>query len=282
VVDFKGEADQDESSWACEMKGQDGAGFLKIKNTPPGWEEKLKNRSGEFTLLADSLLDGDELVLPENANVNAILAPRGAGNNNGNGRRLARVVGDKSVLVVRVIAQDFSTSSSVSDLSDNVFGTNGDPVNLKSQYEDCSYNKLRFNPTQDPRTTNGVYEVTISSFISRGNRRASKENVMDAVSSRLTAELGDLPSQFDHVMYCLPPQTSGSWIAYAYINSWLSVYNDNWCNYVSAQVHEVSLYIVVVSYRTVESIRPRSQSMMLMRSIWRIGKVSYLVAPALC
>jgi hypothetical protein len=175
VVDFEGEADQDESSWACEMKGQDGAGFLKIKNTPPGWEEKLKNRSGEFTLLADSLLDGDELVLPENANVNAILAPRGAGNNNGNGRRLARVVGDKSVLVVRVIAQDFSTSSSVSDLSDNVFGTNGDPVNLKSQYEDCSYNKLRFNPTQDPRTTNGVYEVTISSFISRGNRRASKE-----------------------------------------------------------------------------------------------------------
>ena len=25
---------------------------------------------------------------------------------------------------------------------------------------------------------------------------------------------GDLPSQFDHVMLCLPPGTAGNWIAY--------------------------------------------------------------------
>merc|ERR1711971_566717 len=47
------------------------------------------------------------------------------------------------------------------------------------------------------------------------------------------------PNQIaDHVMYCLPPSTMGG-IAYAYINSWLSVYSDQWCNYLSAQVHEV-------------------------------------------
>lgn len=28
-------------------------------------------------------------------------------------------------------------------------------------------------------------------------------------------------------------------IAYAYINSWLSVYNDEWCRSVSGQLHEV-------------------------------------------
>ena len=30
-----------------------------------------------------------------------------------------------------------------------------------------------------------------------------------------------------------------SGIAYAYMNSWMSVYKDNWCNYVSAQMHEL-------------------------------------------
>lgn len=249
MVDFEGEG-EDESSWACEMKGQDGAGFLKITRTPPGWEERLNNRSGEFTLLADSLIDGGELVLPENANINAILAPRGAGSNAGNGRRLAVVEGDKSVLVVRVNAPDFSTSSSVSVLSDNVFGTTDDSVNLKSQYEACSYNKLRLNPTADSRATNGVYEVSIS----RKTKRASRESIEDAVVSQLTRELGYLPREFDHVMLCLPPRTSGSWIAYAYVNGWLSVYNDNWCNYVSAQVHEVCiLHMIVVPYRTASS-----------------------------
>ncbi len=37
---------------------------------------------------------------------------------------------------------------------------------------------------------------------------------------------------------CLPNNTFGG-IAYAYMNSWQSVYKDSWCNYVSAQLHEV-------------------------------------------
>ena len=47
------------------------------------------------------------------------------------------------------------------------------------------------------------------------------------------------PSQIaDHVMYCLPPETM-SGIAYAYKNSWNSVYSNEWCNYVSGQMHEI-------------------------------------------
>merc|ERR1712194_146552 len=45
-------------------------------------------------------------------------------------------------------------------------------------------------------------------------------------------------SQYDLVMVCQPPG-SGSWVAYAYINSWISFYNDYWCQKVSAQMHEV-------------------------------------------
>ena len=42
----------------------------------------------------------------------------------------------------------------------------------------------------------------------------------------------------DHIMYCLPPGTMRI-IAYGYINSWLTVFQDNWCTYVSSQVHEI-------------------------------------------
>jgi hypothetical protein len=42
----------------------------------------------------------------------------------------------------------------------------------------------------------------------------------------------------DHVMYCMPDNAMTD-VAYAYVNSWLSVYNDDWCNKPSAQVHEL-------------------------------------------
>jgi hypothetical protein len=39
-------------------------------------------------------------------------------------------------------------------------------------------------------------------------------------------------------MYCLPSGAMAG-IAYAYINSWNSVYSNDWCNYLSTQMHEV-------------------------------------------
>jgi len=41
------------------------------------------------------------------------------------------------------------------------------------------------------------------------------------------------------VMICVPPGTAGDWVAYAYSNHWLSVYNDEWCTYPSVQMHEI-------------------------------------------
>lgn len=40
-------------------------------------------------------------------------------------------------------------------------------------------------------------------------------------------------------MYCMPPATQMG-IAYAFVDSWLSVYKDEWCNSLSAGMHEVS------------------------------------------
>ena len=62
----------------------------------------------------------------------------------------------------------------------------------------------------------------------------------NAVTAALNAQFGvTSPNQLaDHVMYCLPAGTMEG-IAYAYINSWNSVYSNQWCTYVSAQMHEI-------------------------------------------
>ncbi|KAL3804560.1 hypothetical protein ACHAWO_005455 [Cyclotella atomus] len=62
----------------------------------------------------------------------------------------------------------------------------------------------------------------------------------NAITAAINAEFGvSNPSALaNHVMYCLPTGTM-SGIAYAYINSWNSVYSNEWCNYVSGQMHEI-------------------------------------------
>jgi len=71
-------------------------------------------------------------------------------------------------------------------------------------------------------------------------RSTGRQTVHEAAVNELTKRLGDLPSQFDHVMLCLPRGTDGGQLlAYAYINHWLSVYHDEWCNKPSAQMHDI-------------------------------------------
>jgi hypothetical protein len=64
----------------------------------------------------------------------------------------------------------------------------------------------------------------------------------------------------DHVIVCLPPGTAGGdWLAYAYVNYWLSVFNDYWCKSPSVQMHEMGTFIraiFVCSNNVVLSISP--------------------------
>ena len=92
--------------------------------------------------------------------------------------------------------------------------------------------------------SNGVTTVNILNDVSG----TSDSSIRTAVVNAAIASLGNLSSQFDHVMLCLPPGTSGGWIAYAYVNSWLSVYSNQWCNYVSGQMH--GTYNVIYQIRT--------------------------------
>lgn len=132
---------------------------------------------------------------------------------------------DPTVLVVRVVASDATTTATEEELSDDVFGNGNDLRNLKSQYSACSYNQMNFQKaTGQAGIVDGVYTVTIPSTTVNG---VDNGNIRNAVTNQLQSDFGTSSSNVaDYVMLCLPPGTNGGWIAYAYINSWLSVYNN--------------------------------------------------------
>jgi hypothetical protein len=155
--------------------------------------------------------------------------------------------GTRTVLVVRVILTDGAYNyADQTGLSNDVFGNGVDAVNLKSQYAACSANQLTFNKSpnrsmssnpNDGTTAinNGVVDIKVDLAKSAGDN-----SVRNAVTTKINSVFGvTSPNQLaNHVMYCLPSGTMGG-IAYAYINSWNSVYANEWCNYLSAQMHEV-------------------------------------------
>ena len=158
-------------------------------------------------------------------------------------RKLAVVTGTKSILVVRIVASGVGPSPSESALSDSVFGNNADgdgadPVNVKSQYAACSHGKISFVEANDRNGNNGVNirngVVTISVATSANEQDYAIRN---AVTTTFYNLFGVYPNAVaDHVMYCMPPGSMDA-IAYAFVDSYLSVYSDLWCTYVSAQMH---------------------------------------------
>ena len=162
--------------------------------------------------------------------------------------RQLQSVGTRTVLVARVILDDGAyDAADPTELSNDVFGNGVDPNNLKSQFAACSANQLLFEKTPnrvmtsnpyDGGTTdinNGVVDIKVNLSKSIGDnviRNAVTTKINLVFGVRSPAELAD------HVMYCLPSGTMLG-IAYAYINSWNSVFSNEWCNYVSVQMHEV-------------------------------------------
>ena len=213
---------EDQSAkWQAECEMSDGMYVVSwteayVKELVKG--KKLKSGESELDLTGLKVTKGSILA---SQNANNIRNPKKKNNGNGSGRKLL-TAGTKRVLVVRVIAPDATTPITMSGLSDDVFGTSGDQVNLKSQYAACSYNQLNFVPAVATGVTDGVIEVTISQTVTGVNDATVRDAVYVALGS-------GKPSYTDYVMQCLPPGTNGDWVAYAYLNSWLSVFNNQWC-----------------------------------------------------
>jgi len=161
--------------------------------------------------------------------------------------------GYKSILAVRIIAADGETTIDETLLSNSIYGNDVDPVTLVSQIKACSHGKLnlikasdrvgRSDVSGDVKISNGVVTVHLP-LVSINEGHATMRNAV-------TRELNHIfdvthPNELaDYLFYCLPPGTTiysrlgGSGIAYAYFNSWLSVFNDKWSTSVSLQMHEL-------------------------------------------
>jgi hypothetical protein len=159
-------------------------------------------------------------------------------------RNLAdRVTGERTILVVRVIANNRATSARERALARLVFD---DSVNVATQYTACSHGKLNFTKPDNRSLTGnnnggetgirrGVTTVRVNMYTSRGH-----EAMRNAITAALNENFGvSSPNALaDHVMYCLPADTMDG-IAYAFIGSWMSVYSDTWCGSLSGQMHEI-------------------------------------------
>lgn len=158
-------------------------------------------------------------------------------------RRLGQKTGTRTMVVIRVTATNDNTSSSktANKIADSFFGVNGDETSLSARFDACSMGHLKFAPGTGHDFVDGVAEVSIA--LSAGG-----SNIFDferSVTSALITKYGSsLRNTYDHVVYAVPRGTqfgaggSDRWLAYAYMNSYLSVYNDDNIAYISNQVHE--------------------------------------------
>ena len=149
--------------------------------------------------------------------------------------------GVKSLLVLRVTASDSALSLTGEQLSARTFGIgdNAPVVNLRSQYNSCSFGKFNITPAMGEGITGGIADIHIDNVV--GKDPFNLENQVVAVAEKT---FGNLESRFDHVMICLPPGTlyqgtSSKWSAYGYRNWYRTVYNNEWCGYYSAAMHEI-------------------------------------------
>ena len=135
--------------------------------------------------------------------------------------------------------------------SDEVFGTGVDPINLKTNLEECSWNQVTvIAGDNDPNeVATGVVEVSIGISL----ETSTDGEIRNAVNAAVQDQLGHgLPGPYTHVLHSLEKCYGNGcgWAAYAYINSWNSVYQDNYYKRPGVLTHEVSVpYIFCICHQ---------------------------------
>lgn len=239
--------DRISDSWRCRVHGLDAvhAGAKKGDHgivTIQGFEQVLATntniKSGVTTLfVSQAYIENHTLKIPPGAEV-------AFGEITGTSHKRELVVTKdvtKKILAVRVTAKDSETTSDKHEISDKIFGTYGDNVNLKSQMEGCSHGRFMVEKASDggKNIIEGVVEIQVK----LNAIGTLDETLEEETENELETLFGtdNLPSLFDHVMICLPPGTvndrgESGWVGYGYYNDYISVYNDDWCNYPSIQM----------------------------------------------
>ena len=146
--------------------------------------------------------------------------------------------GPTPILVVKVTDKNgLAPDELTAEISDDVFGTTADTVNLKSQLHACSMGRLVVIPgdnnsgqiNQSVYNAPGVMAVKLSISI----ETKTNAEIRNAITAEVEKELGiDLPGPYKHVMYVLKKcYNDCGWAAYAFVNGWNSVYVGDYCKY---------------------------------------------------
>ena len=110
------------------------------------------------------------------------------------------------VLVVKVIdSVNKQVGFTTSQISDDIFGTNGDATNAKSQFDACSHGLLHFEPATTPavKGSNNSSDGVITLKIDIPLDGSSRSTIRAAVTNK-AKEMGiSLPGEYDYIMYAL-------------------------------------------------------------------------------
>ena len=144
-------------------------------------------------------------------------------------RRLASSnPGTLSVLVVKVIDSTGASIYATNEELYNDFFVN--EFSLKTGIESCSKGQLIIEPAADRDRNDGESGVVngITSVVVEATQEEIEDDSLlksvleEGAISNLEEEYGNISSEYDLVILCLPPrQRHADWAAYAYINSWL-------------------------------------------------------------
>jgi len=245
--------------WACKLSNVDSekfdglqfVEFAESSSSSSSLKGILANATSGSSVLSisEATIDDDAALLHIPAHANIQIqdeADADAINNNNNNnnsinvRNLANAksTGTLNTLVIRVIdSNGIEPTSSTDQLIDDVFA---DAISLKTQMEACSYNKLRIEPFHGTTPTNHTIQNGVVDIQMDFDITSNTSGVDNAALRAAKDTLGDLDDpMFDLVMICMPPGPANDFLAFAFNNSKYSFYNDEWCGYVDAQMHEV-------------------------------------------
>ena len=152
-------------------------------------------------------------------------------------------VGNKTVLAIKINAADTNTTSDADRISNKLFGTSGDSVNLKSQISECSMNQLNFLPFNGTTPNgeiilNGVGSVDLP-FDLKNKFDKNQQRYINKILNAIRQKYGNLKGDVDHLLLILPKRATKD-VAFAYLNWWISYYDDDHVLYPSVTMHEIA------------------------------------------
>lgn len=207
--------------------------YIELLNVPSDFEKRWREaKEQEKTTIIvredDAIVDEYTLTLPsESFSLSEVtvqkwlfIQPDSLPSNNFSSRTRTRNLATKNlginnILVFRITvtfgSDTYTPSTTVDSIQSSIFGTG---FSLATQYEACSYGKLKFEAADaSPHDSGGVITIAVTP------NSMLWSDIKKAVDDKANSNLGLTLSEYDHVMYDVPDGTiyggDTAWFAFA-------------------------------------------------------------------